>query len=229
MTKKKYSERIIFRVDEAVFKWWEEKCNKEGLKKGEPFQKAIELAYMKDHESGLKEAVSKDVDCESSLFFEVESEIKEKLSDEAKKKKKSQSELINEILKERYLKKDSISVNSLEVAENRTFRFKPSFYQSVAEAAKNNKMNTTRFVMAVLAAKISSDSFFFNEAEFKALGKSNTQLLAIGRNLNQMAKNMNQDIYEAYDRQFVIALNEMVKDHVKQVFKLLEQNKKMWE
>ena len=227
VTNKKYGERIIFRVDEAVFKWWEAKCKREGVKKGEPFQKAIEAAYLKDHEKK-----SNDPEAESPpevSGIHLNEDIKAKLKDEAIKANKSESDLLNEILQARYTEAKTIEVNALEKTKFTAFRLKPSFLKNVEEAAKKNNMRTTKFVVAVLTAKISSDEFFFNEQEAKYLGESNSQLLAIGRNLNQMAKNMNQDIYEAYDRQFIINLNDQIKAHVRQVFSLLERNKKMWE
>lgn len=225
MTNKKYGERIIFRVDEAVFKWWEAKCKRDGVKKGEPFQKAIEAAYLSDHSKSDHNSNSS---VEKSKI-EIEEELEEQLNEQAKKLGKSSSELLNEILRARFSDPKPIEVNPLEIAENKTFRFKPSFYKLVLEAAKKNNMNTSKFVMAILAAKISKDEIFFNEIEAKILGDSNSQLLAIGRNLNQMAKNMNQEIYEAYDRQFVTSLHDQIKAHVKQVYALLERNKKLWE
>lgn len=224
MTDKNYGVLIGFRVDKAVSQWWETKCKKEGVKKGEPFQKAIEAAYLKDHEkkSHDPEAIS------SKSEIHLNDEMRLNLKNEAEKSNKSESDLLNEILESRY-EQMLIEANALEKTTYKTFRLKPSFLKNVAEAAKKNNMRTTKFVVAVLTAKISNDEFFFNEQEAKYLGDSNSQLLAIGRNLNQMAKTMNQNIYEAYDRQFIIALNEQIKTHVKQVFTLLERNKKIWE
>ena len=227
MTNKKYGERIIFRVDEVVFKWWEAKCSREGVKKGEPFQKAIEAAYLKDHEKTTHDPKPENHTEFSGL--KLDDAIQAKFKDEAEKAKKSESDLLNEILQARYSEVEAMEVNALEKTKFTAFRLKPSFLKSVEEAAKKNRMRTTKFVVAVLTAKISSDEFFFNEQEAKYLGDSNSQLLAIGRNLNQMSKNMNQDIYEAYDRQFIMRLNEQIKTHIKQVFTLLERNKRMWE
>lgn len=225
MNDKKYGVLIGFRVDKDVSQWWETKCKKEGVKKGEPFQKAIEAAYLKDHEKKINDPepiINKD-----DLHLNEENKLK--LKSEAEKLNKSESDLLNDILKARYLKSQTIEINSFEIAENRTFRFKPSFYQNIVESAKKNNMGTTKFVMAVLAAKMSDDQYFFNDQESLILGQSNSQLLAIGRNLNQIAKNMNAEIYEAYDRQFIKELNEKIRAHVKQVYLLLERNKKLWE
>jgi len=60
------------------------------------------------------------------------------------------------------------------------------------------------------------------------LGRSNGELLALGRNLNQMAKAMNQGVYEAYDRDFVGRIHELIRAHVHHVYKLLVQNQKRW-
>lgn len=215
--------KIYFRVDKAVFDWWDEKCKKEGVKKGEPFQKAIEAAYLKDHEkSNLAEVPV-------TNNFYLKDEVKGKILEEARKVGKDPDTLLNEILLARYAVNNQIEVHALEKTTFKAFRLKPSFLKKVEEAAQRSNMRTTRFVVSVLTAKISKDEFFFNAEEEQILGESNSRLLAIGRNLNQMTKAMNQDIYEAYDRQFIADLNEQIRGHVKHIFSLLERNKRRWE
>ena len=76
---------------------------------------------------------------------------------------------------------------------------------------------------------MTKDEYFFGTEEAHKLGDSNSQLSAIGRNLNQMTKAMNQGIYEAYDREFVSRVHELVKAHIHQVFKVLVRNKQRWD
>lgn len=44
-----------------------------------------------------------------------------------------------------------------------------------------------------------------------------------------MAKAMNQGIYEAYDRDFVGCIHELIRAHIRHVYELLVQNKRRWE
>jgi hypothetical protein len=48
--KNKLKQMIGFRVDQVIFDWWDAKCEKQGIKKGEPFQKALENAYKKEND-----------------------------------------------------------------------------------------------------------------------------------------------------------------------------------
>lgn len=212
--------KIYFRVEPSVLEWWEKKCKAEGVKKGEPFQKALEAEYLKAH--------SKNTSDQSDVFT-LESSLKEKLIEEAKSVGKSTSQLLNEILSTRYLEKKHDEINVFEKTIRKEIRLKPSLLKKIDEAASAEKMRPNQYIVSVLTAKLTHNTFFFGNEEAKLLGESNSQLLAIGRNLNQMAKNMNQDIYEAYDRNFVIQVHDEIKEHVRAVFYLLENNKKRWE
>lgn len=64
--------------------------------------------------------------------------------------------------------------------------------------------------------------------EYEALGESNYQLLAIGRNLNQLAKRLNQLHVEPVSVEKIEALTRIIEKHTRQVSKVMGASLERW-
>ena len=214
--------KIFFRVDRAVLDWWEAKCEKEGVKKGEPFQKALETAYKKENDPTFSG---------QAFSLHLDNDLAEKIYSLAQAERQDPNELILELLKEKITEREKVeeTIDVFEKTTRKELRIKPSLLKKIDERAALSKMKTNQYILSVLTANVIKDLHFFGQEEALLLGRSNGELLALGRNLNQMTKAMNQGIYNAYDRNLVGQVHELVKAHIKQVFKILEQNKRRWE
>jgi Ribbon-helix-helix protein, copG family. len=84
--------KISFRVDRAVLDWWEAKCEKQGVKKGEPFQKALETAYKKENDPAFSG---------QDFSLHLDNELAEKIYSLAQAEQKDPNELIRELLREK--------------------------------------------------------------------------------------------------------------------------------
>jgi len=214
--------KIFFRVDRAVLDWWEAKCEKQGVKKGEPFQKALETAYKKENDPAFSG---------QDFSLHLDNDLTEKIYNLAQAEQKDPNELIIELLREKIAEKEKIedTIDVFEKTTRKELRIKPSLLKKIDERAALSKMKTNQYILSVLTANVTKDAHFFGQEEALLLGHSNGELSAIGRNLNQMAKAMNQGIYEAYDRDFMGRVHELIKAHVHHVYKLVVQNKRRWE
>lgn len=222
MKNEKLDNRIIFRVTPVIFEWWKAKCEKQGIKKGAPFQKTLELSYLKENDP---ENSGQD------FSLNLEKDLAEKIYQLAKFEEVDPDALIKKMIKEKLseIEKTQDVIDVFEKTSRKELRLKPSLMKAINEKAAQVGMKPNQYIISVLTANVTKDSIFFSQEEALKLGESNSQLLAIGRNLNQMAKNMNQGIYESYDREFVERVHQLVKAQVRHVFTLLEHNKKRWE
>jgi predicted HicB family RNase H-like nuclease len=214
--------KIFFRVDRAVLDWWEAKCEKQGLKKGEPFQKALASAYQKENDPEFSG---------QEFSLHLEDDWVEKIYALAKAEQRDPNEWVADLVREKIAEKEKQkeSIDVFEKTVRKELRIKPSLLQKIEERASLSKMKPNQYIISVLSANVVKDVQFFSHDQILKLGESNSRLLAMGRNLNQMAKAMNQGNLGAYDRDFVGRVHELVKAHVCHVFLLLEQNKKRWE
>lgn len=222
MKDQKLDNRIIFRVTPVIFKWWEAKCEKQGAKKGEAFQKALELAYMKENDPEFSG---------QDFSLKLENDLADKIYNLAKHKGLDPSDLIKQMIEEKLteMEKANDPLDVFEKTSRKELRLKPSLMKIINDQALKLGMKPNQYIISVLTAHTTKDEYFFGTEEAHKLGDSNSQLLAIGRNLNQMTKTMNQGIYEAYDREFVGRVHEFIKAHVHQVYKVLVRNKKRWD
>lgn len=214
--------KIFFRVNPSVLEWWEKRCEKQGVKKGEPFQKALELAYQKENDPEFSG---------QEFALHLEDEWAEKIYVLAKAEQLNPNEWIADLVREKIAEKEKPkeSIDVFEKTVRKELRIKPSLLQKIEERASLSKMKTNQYIISVLSANVVKDVQFFSHDQILKLGESNSRLLAMGRNLNQMVKVMNQGNLGAYDRDFVGRVHELLKAHVRHVFLLLEQNKKRWE
>ena len=124
---------------------------------------------------------------------------------------------------------DEEDLDPIEKTKRKEKRKKTSLIKKINKKTALSKMKTNQYILSVLTANVTKDIHFFGQDEAHLLGDSNGQLSALGRNLNQMAKAMNQGIYEAYDRAFVGRIHEFIRAHIRHVYELLVQNKRRWE
>ncbi|QIZ57693.1 plasmid mobilization relaxosome protein MobC [Acinetobacter indicus] len=222
MTKSNLDQVLKFRVSNAVYDWWQAKCEKQGIKKGEPFQKALENAYKKENDPNFSG---------QDFSLNLEKDLAEKIYQLARYEEVDPDDLIKKMIKEKLseLEKTQDVIDVFEKTSRKELRLKPSLMKIINEQASKIGMKPNQYIISVLTAHTTKDEYFFGTEEAHKLGDSNSQLSAIGRNLNQMAKNMNQGIYESYDREFVERVHQLVKAQVRHVFTLLERNKKRWE
>ena len=222
MTKLNLDKVLKFRVDSVVHDWWEAKCNKQGIKKGAPFQKALELAYQKENDPEFSG---------QDFSLHLDNDLAEKIYNLAQTEQKDPNELIIELLREKIAEREKVedTIDIFEKTTRKELRIKPSLLKIIDERAALSKMKTNQYILSVLTANITKDIHFFGQDEAHLLGDSNGQLSALGRNLNQMAKAMNQGVYEAYDRDFVGRIHELIRAHIRHVYELLVQNKRRWE
>lgn len=64
--------------------------------------------------------------------------------------------------------------------------------------------------------------------EIDALGESNYQLLAIGRNLNQISRKMNEGHYKPITVERIEALRQLIDKHTDTVSKAIRASLKRW-
>jgi hypothetical protein len=214
--------KIFFRVNPSVLEWWEKRCERLGVKKGEPFQKALELAYRKESDPDFSG---------QDFSLNLDTDLVEKIQRLAQLEQVDPEVLIANMIKDRIADDERIkeSINVFEKTIRKELRIKPSLKQKIDYRADLVGMKPNQYIISVLTANVAKDDQFFGHDQENKLGESNNRLLAIGRNLNQITKAMNQGHFEAYDRDFVERVYQYLRAHVHHVFLLLEQNKKRWE
>ncbi|MCV4287447.1 MobC family plasmid mobilization relaxosome protein [Pseudomonas capsici] len=65
-------------------------------------------------------------------------------------------------------------------------------------------------------------------AEIDALGESNYQLLALGRNLNQIARYLNAGKYEPVTIERISALSKLIENHTNTVSDAIRASLERW-
>ena len=68
----------------------------------------------------------------------------------------------------------------------------------------------------------------FSTPEIDALGESNYQLLALGRNLNQIARSLNKGRYEPVTIERIEALGQLIRMHTEVVSSAIRASLERW-
>ena len=86
-----------------------------------------------------------------------------------------------------------------------------------------------RWLLALVRAQLTGNPQI-GQREQELLGESNYQLLAIGRNLNQIARHLNAlpGDHSAYNTAAIEEARKVIDGHVKRVAKLVESNIERW-
>ncbi len=107
----------------------------------------------------------------------------------------------------------------------------PSEYRAVEERCRADGFDqVTSWAVALVRSQLTQEPQF-SRREIEALGESNHQLLAIGRNLNQIAHALNATrgkSVDSYDREMVSELADAVKRHVRKVGDALRASIYRW-
>jgi len=122
------------------------------------------------------------------------------------------------------------AVSEKKLKRGMEIRFTESEREALkARAAAEGFSTANQWVVALVRANL-TETPQFGASEIAVLGESNHQLLAIGRNLNQIAKAMNsvKGDRDEYDHQLVDELAKAVRTHVKKVGDALRASIYRW-
>ena len=106
-------------------------------------------------------------------------------------------------------------------------RLTPSEKAAVLELAEAEGCSPQQWVINAVRATISRQPQF-GMRELDALGESNYQLLAIGRNLNQIAKRLNEGLPETVEAQQIQRLRKTIEKHTEVVSKAMRASLERW-
>ena len=143
----------------------------------------------------------------------VELEIKTRFRRLSKARGLSESELLRAIILAAIGQNDGLDQPTEPDAEKAeldrmTVRMPRFLMESVKERAKSKGMTLSRFVAALVQSNLMDQPVMTNE-ELTALLASNRELAAIGRNINQIARSLN----EAFHRTEQIRLDKLAALH----------------
>jgi len=101
-------------------------------------------------------------------------------------------------------------------------------YLALTAAADREGMSVPRWLTALIRVHLTGEQMF-GLKEVEALARSNQLLLALGRNINQIAYNMNQrvDKDELTEAQIEFVA-KFIKDHAEAVSAVLHANSERW-
>jgi hypothetical protein len=104
----------------------------------------------------------------------------------------------------------------------------PSEKAALIERAGRDGSSPRRWVVAALRSGLTKEPQF-GMREVEALGESNYQLLAIGRNLNQIAKRLNEGGKGGPTVEAIEQLRSTIKAHTDQVNKAIRASLERWD
>lgn len=98
------------------------------------------------------------------------------------------------------------------------------------KAIEEGYENRTKYATSILLSHLKKEPVFTNN-EIAALLKSTAQMLAIGRNLNQITKAINIEYRESekLKKESIEKISSFIQDHISQVKNILGKNMKRWQ
>lgn len=95
--------------------------------------------------------------------------------------------------------------------------------------ARADGFRVTKWIVALIRARLTGQPQF-GQAELAALARSNQQLLAIGRNLNQLAKVLNTSPQDrrAFRVDLIMELSSRIQTHTITVSSVMRDNLERW-
>ncbi|MBU7438727.1 plasmid mobilization relaxosome protein MobC [Paraburkholderia fungorum] len=99
----------------------------------------------------------------------------------------------------------------------------------LVKLAEREGFSPSRWIVALIRARL-SDLPQLGQSELELLAASNSQLLAIGRNLNQIARALNAKPTEQTDcrPEIIESLSEAIKSHTAAVSAVIQSNVQRW-
>ena len=98
---------------------------------------------------------------------------------------------------------------------------------AVRERATTERCSMRRWIIDAIRAGITQEPQF-SMPEIDALGESNYQLLALGRNLNQIARRLNAGHYEPVTVERIEVLSRIIENHVDNVSDAIRASLERW-
>lgn len=164
----------------------------------------------------------------------VDTRLKAEFKGRAKAIEKSESDLLRMIVIDalgRAGKTAAVIAPNAEdaKADRMTVRMAAFLLKAVRKRAKAKNMSASRWVASLVQSNLMRDPVM-SDAEIVALRESNRELAAIGRNLNQIARALNDNFNET-DRlklQLLDVLLESIKDNRGTIRALVRTSLKVW-
>ncbi len=99
---------------------------------------------------------------------------------------------------------------------------------AVEERARMERCSMRRWIVDAIRIGLTHEPQFGMD-EIDALGESNYQLLALGRNLNQIARRLNDGEYEPVTIERIEALNGLIRKHTEVVSLAIRASLERWD
>ncbi|MFP3925895.1 plasmid mobilization relaxosome protein MobC [Pseudomonas sp. W5-36] len=98
---------------------------------------------------------------------------------------------------------------------------------AINERAQIERCSMRRWIVDAIRIGLTLEPQFGMD-EIDALGESNYQLLALGRNLNQIARRMNEGGYEPVTAERIEALSRIIDNHTEKVSRAIRASIERW-
>ncbi|CAB3752576.1 hypothetical protein [Paraburkholderia humisilvae] len=123
----------------------------------------------------------------------------------------------------------AVSLNTPSIKTRVEIRLTCEEHRAVAEAATRAGFSVNTWIVAVLRAQLTHLPQL-GQYELEQLAASNSRLLAIGRNLNQMARALNASACDmtCYRPEIIETLIGAIKSHTAEVGALVQSNIQRW-
>lgn len=104
----------------------------------------------------------------------------------------------------------------------------PSEKQAVEKRAEQENCSPRRWVVNLIRLALTREPQFMTK-ELEVLGESNYQLYSIGRNLNQLAKRLNEGHLEPVTVERIEELRKAIREHTDKVNRAMSASLDRWE
>ncbi|WP_052229432.1 plasmid mobilization relaxosome protein MobC [Pseudomonas fluorescens] len=99
---------------------------------------------------------------------------------------------------------------------------------AIKERAQIERCSMRRWIVDAIRIGLTHEPQFGMD-EIDALGESNYQLLALGRNLNQIARSLNAGKHEPVTVEMIAALSELIQKHTEIVSQAIRASLERWD
>ncbi|CAE6854069.1 hypothetical protein R75465_07319 [Paraburkholderia aspalathi] len=124
--------------------------------------------------------------------------------------------------------KEDISVGS-EPKKRIEIRLTAWEYQAASDSAERSGFSVNSWIVALLRTRL-TETPQLGQFELEQLAASNSRLLAIGRNLNQITRALNARPTEManFRPEIIVALSDAIQSHTADVAALIQSNVQRW-
>ncbi|MPT02215.1 MAG: plasmid mobilization relaxosome protein MobC [Pseudomonas sp.] len=98
---------------------------------------------------------------------------------------------------------------------------------AIKDRASTERCSMRRWIVDAIRTGLTHEPQF-SMSEIDALGESNYQLLALGRNLNQIARRLNEGHYEPITVERIVALSRLIDKHTDIVSDAIRASLERW-